>query len=70
MPTSNTAKQESIFMTGETTNPISKDVNVVINKWIVEASSEYNDGYTREYYRIMLKDIQTRLNELEFLKKD
>ena len=41
-----------------------------IDKWILEALSEYNDGYTREYYKSMLKDIQVRLNELEFLKKD
>jgi len=57
-------------MIEEPTNPISKDVNAVINKWILEASSTYNDGYTREYYKVILKDIQTRLNELEFLKKN
>jgi len=45
-------------------------VNTAIDKWVLEALSEYNDGYTREYYKAMLKDIKTRLNELEFLKKD
>ena len=41
-----------------------------IEKWITEATSGYNDGYTRLHYTKQLSEIKERLNSLEFLNKD
>ena len=41
-----------------------------IEKWITEATSGYNDGYTRLHYMQQLSEIKDRLNSLEFLNKD
>jgi hypothetical protein len=45
-------------------------VESTINKWIVEATSNYNDGWTRLHYTKQLSEIKERLNSLEFLNKD
>ena len=44
-------------------------IESTINKWIVEATSNYNDGWTRLHYTKQLSEIKNRLNSLEFLKK-
>ena len=44
-----------------------KSVNTVITDWIVEATSNHNDGYTKEYYMAQLRDVYKRLKELHFL---
>ena len=41
-----------------------------IEKWIIEATSGYNDGWTRLHYTKQLSKIKERLNSLEFLNKD
>ena len=38
-----------------------------VDNWIIEAESSYNDGYTREYYMSLLRDLKQRLNSLEIL---
>ena len=40
-----------------------------VDNWIIEAESSYNDGYTREYYMSLLRDLKQRLNSLEFLNE-
>ena len=40
-----------------------------IDNWIIEAESSYNDGYTREYYTSLLRDLKQRLNSLEILNE-
>ncbi len=44
-------------------------VGGTIEKWIIEATSGHNDGYTRLHYTKQLSEIKNRLNSLEFLKK-
>ena len=44
-------------------------ITETIEKWIIEATSGYNDGYTRLHYTKQLSEIKNRLNSLEFLKK-
>jgi len=41
-----------------------------IDKWIVEATSGHNDGWTKLHYTEQLLEIKDRLNSLEFLNKD
>ena len=41
-----------------------------IDKWIIEATSSYNDGWTQQYYRDQLQEVYDRLNVLEFILKD
>ena len=45
-------------------------VESTINKWITEATSGHNDGWTRLHYTKQLSEIKERLNSLEFLNKD
>lgn len=45
-------------------------VESTINKWIIEATSGHNDGWTRLHYTERLSEIKERLNSLEFLNKD
>ena len=45
-------------------------VGGTIEKWIIEATSNYNDGWTRLHYTEQLSEIKDRLNSLEFLNKD
>ena len=45
-------------------------VGGTIEKWIIEATSNYNDGWTRLHYTEQLSEIKERLNSLEFLNKD
>jgi hypothetical protein len=33
-----------------------------INKWKIEAVSDYNDGWTRQHYQRMLDEVRTDLN--------
>ena len=40
-----------------------------VDNWIIEAESSYNDGYTREYYTSLLRDLKQRLNSLEILNE-
>ena len=40
-----------------------------VDNWIIEAESSYNDGYTREYYMSLLRDLKRRLNALEILNE-
>jgi len=46
------------------------DIEKELTRLIIEAKSDHNDGYTREYYIAQLRDIYNRLKELEFLKKN
>ena len=41
-----------------------------IDKWIIEATSSYNDGWTQQHYRDQLQEFYDRLNVLEFILKD
>ena len=41
-----------------------------IDKWIIEATSNYNDGWTQKHYRDQLQEVYDRLNQLEFILKD
>ena len=41
-----------------------------IDKWIIEATSSYNDGWTQKHYRDQLQEVYDRLNQLEFILKD
>mgnify|MGYP003649356598 CR=1 FL=1 len=41
-----------------------------IDKWIIEATSGYNDGWTQKHYRDQLQGVYDRLNDLEFILKD
>ena len=45
-------------------------VESTINKWVVEATSNYNDGWTKLHYTVQLMEVKDRLNSLEFLNKD
>ena len=33
-----------------------------ISKWKIEATSEYNDGWTRQHYQRMLDEVRHNLN--------
>ena len=57
-------------MTYDTSSKSSTSAFSIINKWIVEATSNYNDGWTRLHYTKQLSEIKERLNSLEFLNKD
>jgi|ETNmetMinimDraft_5_1059913.scaffolds.fasta_scaffold00401_23 hypothetical protein len=41
-----------------------------IDKWVMEATSSYNDGWTQKHYRDLLQEVYDRLNQLEFILKD
>ena len=45
-------------------------VGGTIEKWIIEATSGHNDGWTRLHYTKQLSEIKERLDSLEFLNKD
>jgi hypothetical protein len=45
-------------------------VGGTIDKWIIEATSGHNDGWTKLHYIEQLSEIKDRLNSLEFLNKD
>jgi|TARA_R110002051_G_scaffold94982_1_gene164881 hypothetical protein len=34
-----------------------------INKWRIEATSNYNDGWTRQHYQRMLEEVKGTLNK-------
>jgi hypothetical protein len=34
-----------------------------INKWKIEAASNYNDGWTRQHYQRMLEEVKSTLNK-------
>ncbi len=44
------------------------DIQSEINRIVIEATSNYNDGYTREYYMAQLRDIYKQLKRLDFIK--
>jgi len=35
-----------------------------ISKWKIEATSEYNDGWTRQHYQRMLDEVKDKLNRV------
>ncbi len=39
------------------------DLLVQINKWKIEAASDYNDGWTRQHYQRMLDEVKRDLNK-------
>jgi len=41
-----------------------------IDKWIIEATSSHNDGWTQKHYHDQLQEVYDRLNQLEFILKD
>lgn len=41
-----------------------------IDNWIIEATSAYSDGYTRQHYIDKLRELKDRLNSLDFLNED
>jgi len=45
-------------------------VGGTIEKWIAEATSGHNDGWTQKHYRDQLQEVYDRLNQLEFILKD
>jgi hypothetical protein len=40
-----------------------------ITNWIIEATSAYNDGYTRFHYIEKLRELKDQLNSLDFLNE-
>jgi len=40
-----------------------------ITNWIIEATSAYNDGYTRQHYIDKLRELKDQLNSLDFLNE-
>ncbi len=44
-------------------------IGQTIEKWIVEASSSHNDGWTKLHYTKQLIEIKERLNSLDFLSR-
>jgi len=46
------------------------NIGITIEKWIIEATSGHNDGWTKLHYMQQLSEIKDRLNSLEFLNKD
>ncbi|HBZ37697.1 MAG TPA: hypothetical protein DEO59_04195 [Balneola sp.] len=40
-----------------------------IDNWIIEATSAYNDGYTRQHYIEKLRELKDQLNSLDFLNE-
>ena len=40
-----------------------------IDNWIIEATSAYNDGYTRQHYIEKLQELKDQLNSLDFLNE-
>jgi len=50
------------------TETIDTDVSDIISqvqKWQLEASSEYNDGWTREHYSEKIKQLKRRLGLIQ-----
>ena len=35
-----------------------------ISKWKIEATSEYNDGWTQQHYQRMLDEVKDKLNRV------
>jgi|10_taG_2_1085330.scaffolds.fasta_scaffold00231_24 hypothetical protein len=54
----------------QASNFIQADTLGTIEKWITEATSGYNDGWTQKHYRDQLQEIYDRLNGLSFILKD
>ena len=40
-----------------------------IDNWVIEATSNYNDGWTQKHYIDMLRQLKDRLNSLDFLNE-
>ena len=40
-----------------------------IHKWVIEATSNHNDGWVRQHYINKLKKLKGELNSLEFLNE-
>ena len=40
-----------------------EDLITQIDKWKLEATSPYNDGWTRQHYQRMLDEVKHRLNK-------
>ena len=40
-----------------------------IHKWVIEATSNHNDGWIRQHYIDKLKKLKDELNSLEFLNE-
>jgi|ETNvirome_6_1000_1030641.scaffolds.fasta_scaffold331215_2 hypothetical protein len=41
-----------------------------VGKWIIEATSGYNDGWVQQHYREQLQDLYNTLNGLSFILKN
>ena len=57
------------FMKQQVNNKCITSSTTNVDNWIIEAESSYNDGYTREYYMSLLRDLKQRLNSLEILNE-
>ena len=57
------------FMKQQVNNKCITSSTTNVDNWIIEAESSYNDGYTREYYTSLLRDLKQRLNSLEILNE-
>ena len=40
-----------------------------IDNWVIEATSQYNDGWTRKHYLDMLIKLKDKLNSIEILNE-
>ena len=40
-----------------------------INNWAIEATSNYNDGWTQKHYIDKLRKLKDQLNSLDFLNE-
>ena len=40
-----------------------------INNWVIEATSNYNDGWTQKHYINMLRQLKDRHNSLDFINE-
>jgi hypothetical protein len=54
---------ETKNMKTEITNPTLEKLMTQITKWEIEASSPYNDGWTRQHYQERLDHIRSTLND-------
>jgi len=49
----------------ETVDTDVSDIISQVQKWQLEASSEYNDGWTREHYSEKIKQLKRRLGLIQ-----
>ena len=51
------------------TNSIFMKQMIDIDNWVIEATSQYNDGWTRKHYLDMLIKLKDKLNSIEILNE-